>query len=179
MPQAIGRLLATPNTTPRLPAINLPPSAIGLALERKALYRAATAGPEGISPQRIEANRRGDWRLVFIPPGKANCGESLLAALPLFGGGPARIARAEWREALALGLQVNPRVMAHERLAGRTGYAGIRHVIHFNPRATRSRRARGTRRPRSAADRRRGRAHRCRGGTLRLRRPPRPPPPCS
>jgi hypothetical protein len=28
MPQAIERLLATPNTTPRLPAINFPPSAM-------------------------------------------------------------------------------------------------------------------------------------------------------
>ena len=31
MPQAIERLLATPMTRPRLPAINLPPSAIGLS----------------------------------------------------------------------------------------------------------------------------------------------------
>src|SRR3989304_10273869 len=115
MPQAVEGLLATPNTTPRFPAINLPPSAIDLALERKALYRAATAGPEGISPQRIEANRRGDWRLVFFPPRKANCGEGLLAALPLFGGGPARIARAEWREALAPRARGDPRGPAPRR----------------------------------------------------------------
>jgi hypothetical protein len=61
MPQAIERLLATPNTTPRLPAINLPPSAIDKApFGRKALYRAATAGPEGLMPEgRLRPIRAG------------------------------------------------------------------------------------------------------------------------
>jgi hypothetical protein len=53
--------LATPNTTPRLPAINLPPSAIDKTpFGRKALYRAATAGPEGLMPEgRLRPIRAG------------------------------------------------------------------------------------------------------------------------
>src|SRR5581483_10031904 len=53
MPQAIERLLATPNTTPRFPAINMPLSAIGPpALHLLAgLYNAAAQGPEGELPQ--------------------------------------------------------------------------------------------------------------------------------
>jgi hypothetical protein len=54
MPQAIERLLATPNTTPRLPANNFPPSAIAFApLATKALYRIGTGEPEGFLPERL------------------------------------------------------------------------------------------------------------------------------
>ena len=50
MPQAIERLLATPNTTPRLPAINLAASAIDPpALENDGALYARGPGPEGFS----------------------------------------------------------------------------------------------------------------------------------
>src|SRR6478609_491573 len=50
MPQAMERLLATPNTMPRLPAINLAASAIDPPVpEMTALYMREAPGPEGFS----------------------------------------------------------------------------------------------------------------------------------
>jgi hypothetical protein len=50
MPQAIERLLATPKTTPRLPAINLAASAIDPpAWKMTGLYMREAPGPEGFS----------------------------------------------------------------------------------------------------------------------------------
>src|SRR6476620_4728287 len=50
MPQAMERLLATPNTMPRLPAINLAASAIDPPVpEMTALYIREAPGPEGFS----------------------------------------------------------------------------------------------------------------------------------
>src|SRR4029079_17342130 len=66
MPQAMERLLATPNTMPRLPAINLAASAIDPPVpEMTALYiREATdkreaTGPEGFSPCDLAFERPG------------------------------------------------------------------------------------------------------------------------
>ena len=68
MPQAMERLLATPNTMPRLPAINLADSAIDPPVpEMTALYMREVPGPEGFSP-------------FFIPPLDGRVADSKLSA---------------------------------------------------------------------------------------------------
>src|SRR5262245_32899056 len=98
MPQAIERLLATPNTTPRLPAISFPPLAI-VSLPRKGRR---LIGPGALRRKAFcRADRRRRKRLAAVPAGKADRRKGPRLAGLALQGEPGFAAREKRRESRA------------------------------------------------------------------------------